>query len=231
LKEKTNMNCCIIGYGKMGKNIERVLKENSHKVVFVADNEKELLENKNKINDCDVAFEFSTPETAYNNLKFCIDNKLPVVCGTTGWTNNLDKIKEYCINNNGTLLYAPNFSIGMNIFMQVNSLLAKLSSITNMYDVEISETHHIHKLDKPSGTAILLKNVIENNSNYKNTKIESIREGETIGIHTITYNSNVDSITFTHSAKTRDAFVLGAIFAATKIYDKKGFFELNDILK
>lgn len=215
----------------MGKNIERLLKENSHKVVFVADNEKELLENKDKIKDCDVAFEFSTPNTAYNNLKFCIDNNLPVVCGTTGWTDKLGEIKDYCIKNNGTLLYASNFSIGMNIFMQVNKLLAKLASITNMYNVDISETHHIHKLDKPSGTAITLKNIIEDNSNYKNTNIESIREGEVIGIHTINYNSNVDNITFTHFAKTRDAFVLGAIFAATKIYDKKGFFELNDILK
>ncbi|MDR2084043.1 MAG: 4-hydroxy-tetrahydrodipicolinate reductase [Bacteroidales bacterium] len=224
------MNYCIIGYGKMGKTIERILFQSDDKILTIADNDIDLRNQITNIKQCDIAFEFSTPETAYKNILFCFENNIPVICGTTGWMEKLDEIKKLCIESNQSMIYASNFSIGMNIFMQVNKYLSNLMSKFDLYDVSISETHHIHKKDKPSGTALSLKNIILEQMQFDDIHIDSFREGETIGEHTIRYKSNVDNITLTHEATNRDAFAIGAILASKWLIGKKGFFEMSDVI-
>lgn len=214
----------------MGKTIERLLLQAGNNVIAIIDNEQERIYNLNKIKQCDVAFEFSMPETAFSNIIFCFENNIPVICGTTGWTDKLDEVKILCKESNQSMIYASNFSIGMNIFMQINKYLANLMSKFDIYNVSISETHHIHKKDMPSGTALSLKNIISEQLNSDIIPIDSIREGEIIGEHTIKYNSNVDNIILTHEAINRDAFASGAILAAEWLIDKKGFFDMSDVI-
>ncbi|MDL2227825.1 4-hydroxy-tetrahydrodipicolinate reductase [Bacteroidales bacterium OttesenSCG-928-K03] len=224
------MNCCILGYGKMGKTIERLLLQTGNNVIAVIDNEQDRINKIKEIKQCDIAFEFSMPETAYNNIIFCFENNIPIICGTTGWTEKLEEIKKLCTNSNQSMIYASNFSIGMNIFMQVNKYLSNIMAKFDLYDVSISETHHIHKKDKPSGTALSLKNIIAEQMHLTDVNIESFREGEIIGEHTIRYRSNVDNITLTHEAINRDAFAAGAILAAKWLIGKKGYFEMTDVI-
>lgn len=214
----------------MGKTIERILFQSDDKILTIADNDIDLRNQITNIKQCDIAFEFSTPETAYKNILFCFENNIPVICGTTGWMEKLDEIKKLCIESNQSMIYASNFSIGMNIFMQVNKYLSNLMSKFDLYDVSISETHHIHKKDKPSGTALSLKNIILEQMQFDDIHIDSFREGETIGEHTIRYKSNVDNITLTHEATNRDAFAIGAILASKWLIGKKGFFEMSDVI-
>ncbi|MCK9303097.1 MAG: 4-hydroxy-tetrahydrodipicolinate reductase [Bacteroidales bacterium] len=231
------MNYSIIGYGKMGKSLEKIITSNNEKVVAIIDNEEDFFKQRGNFLKSDLAFEFSTPATAYKNLIHCFDNNIPVVCGTTGWLEKLPEIKLLCADEKKTLLYAPNFSIGMNVFMNITAKLTHLISQFGLYDISISETHHIHKKDIPSGTAIALQNIIKDNiTDSNNTKneipITSIREGEIVGEHNIYYKSDVDIITFSHSAISREAFVSGAFLAAKWLLTTKktGFFEFKDIL-
>ena len=228
------MNCLILGYGKMGKTIERLLINNNDKIIATIDNAIELKEKHSLIKKADVAFEFSTPSTAYNNILTCFDNDIPVVCGTTGWSDNqeIETLKDKCNSLGKTLLYSPNFSIGINIMLELNARLSDLLNKFDNYKISITETHHIHKKDAPSGTALLIKNVIIAHLNDKDTDIpiKSIREGEIVGIHTTTCTSDVDTIELKHTATSRDAFASGAITAAKWLIGKKGYFCMQDVM-
>ena len=235
------MKIAIIGYGKMGKEIEKIAQEKEHEIVFQFDvNNKDefTVENLKKV---DVAIEFTTPEAAYDNFIKCFEANIPIVSGTTGWLDKLDEIKEKCKNEKQTFLYASNLRLGLNIFFKINQILAKMMNNYPNYQIDISETHHIHKLDAPSGTAITLaENIIKNvERKQKWTKnlakkdeihIKSIREGEINGNHEIKYDSPVDTIEISHSLKNRKSLALGALLAAEFVYNKKGFFTMDDLL-
>jgi len=210
------MKIGIIGYGKMGKAIEKVAIDRGHLISFKTNNC-----DINLINDVDVTIEFSTPESAFANIKNCIDTNVPVVSGTTGWLEDLDDIKKLCDKKNGSFLYASNFSLGANLFFELNKKLAHLMSDKNQYKTSIDETHHIHKLDRPSGTAITLADDIISNSRYKNWELDSSskdkininssREKEVNGVHKVVYSSENDIISIKHEALNRNGFALGAV--------------------
>ena len=247
------MNIILFGYGKMGHEIEDIALQRGHNIIATIDNEREFQDFSDsqilRFSDSNiVAIEFSTPATAFDNIKKCFDLNIPVVCGTTAWYEHLDEIKERCIKENQTFFYAPNFSIGMNIMFMLNRQLAK---ITEKYDYKLSltETHHIHKLDKPSGTAVkLAEDILDNNNNYKSwtlkectidneqltigdvLPIEAIREGDVFGIHEVKAESDCDIIQLRHKAFSRKGFATGAVIAAEFILDKKGIYTMNDLL-
>jgi len=229
------MKIGIIGYGKMGKAIEKVAIDRGHLISFKT-NKCDL----NFINDVDVTIEFSTPESAFTNIKNCIDSNVPVVSGTTGWLEDLDDIKKLCDKKNGSFLYASNFSLGANLFFELNKKLAHLMSDKNQYKTSIDETHHIHKLDRPSGTAITLADDIISNSRYKNWELDSnskdkininsSREKEVNGVHKVVYSSENDIISIKHEALNRNGFALGAVISAEWLVNKKGCFSISDML-
>ena len=229
------MKIGIIGYGKMGKAIEKVAIDRGHLISFKTNNC-----DINLINDVDVTIEFSTPESAFANIKNCIDTNVPVVSGTTGWLEDLDDIKKLCDKKNGSFLYASNFSLGANLFFELNKKLAHLMSDKNQYKTSIDETHHIHKVDKPSGTAITLADDIISNSRYKNWElgssskdkinINSSREKEVNGVHKVVYSSENDIISIKHEALNRNGFALGAVISAEWLVNKKGCFSISDML-
>ncbi len=236
------MNIAIIGYGKMGKEIEQIALQRGHKILFKFDKHNESDFNVENLKKVDAAIEFSEPEAAYNNYLKCFEAELPVVSGTTGWLHKLPKIKELCKNNGNTFFYASNFSLGVNLFFKLNDYLAKLMSNNKDYDLKITETHHTEKKDAPSGTAITLsEGIIENHNLYEDWRkenaenkaefpIHSLRKVKVPGIHTIKYESGVDFIEITHSAKSRKGFALGAVKAAEFIYPKKGFYGMEDLI-
>ena len=229
------MKIGIIGYGKMGKAIEKVAIDRGHLISFKT-NKCDL----NFINDVDVTIEFSTPESAFTNIKNCIDSNVPVVSGTTGWLEDLDDIKKLCDKKNGSFLYASNFSLGANLFFELNKNLAHLMSDMNQYKTSIDETHHIHKVDKPSGTAITLADDIISNSRYKNWELDSNskdkininsnRKKEVSGVHKVVYSSENDIISIKHEALNRNGFALGAVISAEWLVNKKGCFSISDML-
>ena len=229
------MKIGIIGYGKMGKAIEKVAIDRGHLISFKTNNC-----DINLINDVDVTIEFSTPESAFTNIKNCIDTNVPVVSGTTGWLEDLDDIKKLCDKKNGSFLYASNFSLGANLFFELNKKLAHLMSDKNQYKTSIDETHHIHKVDKPSGTAITLADDIISNSRYKNWELDSSskdkininssREKEVNGVHKVVYSSENDIISIKHEALNRNGFALGAVISAEWLVNKKGCFSISDML-
>ncbi len=229
------MKIGIIGYGKMGKAIEKVAIDRGHLISFKTNNC-----DLNLINDVDVTIEFSTPESAFTNIKNCIDSNVPVVSGTTGWLEDLDDIKKLCDKKNGSFLYASNFSLGANLFFELNKKLAHLMSDKNQYKTSIDETHHIHKLDRPSGTAITLADDIISNSRYKNWELDSnskdkininsSREKEVNGVHKVVYSSENDIISIKHEALNRNGFALGAVISAEWLVNKKGCFSISDML-
>ena len=229
------MKIGIIGYGKMGKAIEKVAIDRGHLISFKTNNC-----DLNLINDVDVTIEFSTPESAFTNIKNCIDSNVPVVSGTTGWLEDLDDIKKLCDKKNGSFLYASNFSLGANLFFELNKKLAHLMSDKNQYKTSIDETHHIHKLDRPSGTAITLADDIISNSRYKNWELDSSskdkininssREKEVNGVHEVVYSSENDIISIKHEALNRNGFALGAVISAEWLVNKKGCFSISDML-
>lgn len=235
------MRIAIIGYGKMGKAIEKTALNRGYSVVSVIDCENSAQEIKKLSGKIDVAIEFTNPNSAQENIYECLNNKISVVSGTTGWIIDAEEVSRLCNKNSVAMFYASNFSIGMNIFMVINEKLALLLNKFEDYSVKIEETHHVHKLDKPSGTAITLaKGIIENNGKYNewgldyasdihNLIIHSFREGETIGDHKIIWENNIDKIVIEHSAKNRDGFVLGALLAAEYIKGKEGFFTMRNI--
>lgn len=256
------MNIIILGYGKMGHEVEQVALQRGHKIIARIDNSSELENLKTlkseKRSDSEevVTIEFSTPATALNNIYRCFDMNIPVVCGTTAWYQHLDEVKSRCENENQALFYAPNFSIGMNIMFMLNKQLAKLSENYN-YRLSLTETHHIHKLDKPSGTAVkLAEDIIENNDNYKSWElnqltidnlqltsnneqltigkvlpVEAIREGDVFGIHEVKAESDCDIIQLRHEAFSRKGFATGAVIAAEFLLGKKGIFTMENLLK
>ena len=239
------MNIIIIGYGKMGKMVEQIAIQQGDSIVCKIDSEKDWneLDNANpEIIKESVAIDFSTPATAICNIRECFKRNIPIVVGTTGWYEQMESIKEECLAKSQSLFWASNFSIGVFLFKKINIQLAQLMSNHNQYTPSLSETHHIHKLDAPSGTAITLaENLIKNHSsktkwqlgeskNEDTLNIEAIREGEVCGIHSIKYDSPVDEIVITHSAKNRGGFALGAVTAAHWLAGKKGFFTMSDML-
>ena len=220
------MQIAIIGYGKMGKLIAVLAEEKGYDIVLKTNSN--LPFEKCNLKDVDVAIDFSTPETAFNNISHAIKNNIPIISGTTGWLEKLEEIKKLCTKYNGAFLYASNFSIGVNMFFKINTELAKLMQNKN-YKTSISETHHLEKLDKPSGTAKTLSEDI-----HKELKITpniiSHRIEKQIGTHEIIYESAIDNIKIVHEAKSRDGFALGALKAAEWIRNKNGIFSMQDVL-
>ena len=220
------MQIAIIGYGKMGKLIAVLAEEKGYDIVLKTNSN--LPFEKCNLKDVDVAIDFSTPETAFNNISHAIKNNIPIISGTTGWLEKLEEIKKLCTKYNGAFLYASNFSIGVNMFFKINTELAKLMQDKN-YKTSISETHHLEKLDKPSGTAKTLSEDIHKELNIT-PNIISHRIEKQIGTHEIMYESEIDNIKIVHEAKSRDGFALGALKAAEWIRNKKGIFSMQDVL-
>lgn len=241
------MRIVILGYGKMGHEVEQIALQRGHEVVYRIDTEQDWYYNIDGIADCDVVIEFSTPATAIANIEKCFELDIPMVIGTTGWYEHLDEISSRCKNEGHTLFYAPNFSIGMNFVFKLNKDMARFAQKYD-YQLDITETHHIHKLDKPSGTAIkLAEDIIDNNENYeywmlddedeplndnaKMLRVNAIREGEVFGIHEIKALSDCDEITLRHEAFSRKGFATGAVIAAEFIQNKKGIYTMEDLIE
>jgi 4-hydroxy-tetrahydrodipicolinate reductase len=231
------MKIALLGYGKMGKVIEKIALERGHEIVLkkTSSNTFEGLQN------ADVAIDFSIPDVAVCNISECLHTNIPIVSGTTGWLADYDKMVALCKEQNGAFIYGSNFSLGVNIFFEMNKYLAKIMSKFDQYQVSIAEIHHTQKLDSPSGTAITLANEIIENSNYKNWTLESPTFSElhidakrienVPGTHTISYNSDVDLIEIKHIAHNREGFALGSVIAAEWIVGKKGVFTMKDVLE
>lgn len=235
------MKAAIIGYGKMGREIESILAERGHEVVAVIDVGGSIT--TDTLAGAEVAIEFTTPETAFKNVRSCLEMRTAVVCGTTGWQENLPQARELCLRLGGTFFYSSNFSIGVNVFFAVNERLAELMSSFPQYDISMRETHHIHKKDAPSGTAVTLAegilSSVERKLSWVNHPtlepevlgIESVREGEVFGVHEIKYESDTDSIEIIHSSKNRRGLALGAVLAAEYAIRHKGLLSMKDLLK
>ena len=218
------MKICIIGYGKMGKMVEKIAISKGYSINQIIDSPNDEVNG-----NADVAIIFSTPESAVLNIMKCFEKKLPVVCGTTGWLNDIEKIKKHCETNNSTFLFSPNFSLGVNLFFKINNSVSKIMRNSDEFDLRISEVHHTSKIDSPSGTALKIKRDIDSILN-KNTQIESKRIGSNNGTHEIIYESFSDLIKISHTAKNRDSFALGSIVCAQWIISQNGFFEMDDFL-
>lgn len=236
------MKIALIGYGKMGHEIEKIAFERGHTIVSIIDMNNTSDFDSPEFKSADVAIEFSTPDSAIANYRKCFAANVPVVAGTTGWLEHMDEVKKACEEGGQTFFYASNYSLGVNIFFVLNKYLAKIMNQYPDYDVKMEEIHHIHKLDAPSGTAITLaEGVIENVDRKKQWKLETaektddlpihcIREGEVPGIHEIIYESEADIISIKHDAKSRKGFALGAVVAAEFTNGKKGFLGMKDML-
>ena len=236
------MNIGIIGYGKMGREIEKSALKKGHSIEFIIDENNSEDLNNNNLKKIDVAIEFTTPVVAFENIRKCLEAKTPVVSGTTGWLAKYNEAVELCRKINGSFLYASNFSIGVNVLYHLNAMLAKIMNSIEQYDVEINEIHHTTKLDSPSGTAITLADSIiknierkkewknEQTANKQTLSILSERKDSVPGTHTIKYNSNADLIELKHEAKNREGFASGAIIASEFIKNKKGVYKMEDVL-
>ncbi len=218
------MKIALIGYGKMGKLIEQIALEKGHSISVIV-NSNNPIENQD-FSNTDIAIDFSTPNSAYNNIKCVLTQGIPVVSGTTAWLKNLDDVKRLTIEKETGFLHASNFSIGVNLFFELNKKLSQLMHNQSEYKVSIKEIHHTEKLDIPSGTAISLKSQIPNIID-----IESQRSKNVPGTHIVNYDSEIDSISIKHQAHNRKGFAQGALVAAEWIIDKKGCFSMSDILK
>ena len=227
----------------MGKAIEKIALENGDEVVLKIDDTNLDQFNSENLQKADVAIEFTTPETGYDNIQKCIKAGVPIVSGTTGWLDKFDTIKNLCESESGAFFYASNFSLGVNIFFKINSFLAKVMNNFPEFDIDINETHHIHKLDAPSGTAITTAEGIieqierksgwekENASDGSKIAIKSHRIGEHPGEHVVKYESPIESIQISHSSKSRQGLALGAYMAAKFLVGKKGVFGMDDLLQ
>ena len=228
------MKIALLGYGRMGQTIEKIAIDRGHTIVAKIDKD-----NPDEAYEADVAINFSIPTAAYENITSAINKKIPVVCGTTGWLDQLDEVESLCQQNEGAFLYASNFSLGVNLFFELNAKLAEMMQKQPLYTASIEEIHHTQKLDKPSGTAITLAegipsegkawHLIENKG--EGVPITSIRKDEVPGTHTVTHRSEIDEISITHTAHNRTGFALGAIIAAEWIQNKKGIFSMRDVLQ
>ena len=230
------MKIALLGYGKMGKVIERVALERGHEIVL----RKSSASTYEGLENADVAIDFSIPDSAVCNIKQCFDTNVPVVCGTTGWLEHYNEMVSLCESKNGGFIYGSNFSLGVNIFFELNSYLAKMMSKFNQYKVSMEEIHHTQKLDEPSGTAISLAKGIIENSNYASWTLENPTEKEIYidakrienvpGTHSVFYDSSVDQIEIKHTAHSREGFALGSVIAAEWLVNKKGVFTMKDVL-
>lgn len=236
------MKIALIGYGKMGHEIEKIALERGHEIVCIIDINEEDKFSSPAFQSAEAAIEFTTPGSALQNYRRAFAAGVPVVSGTTGWLDHLAEIREACDKEGKTFFYASNFSLGVNIFFALNNFLAGIMNRFPDYDVRMEETHHMHKLDAPSGTAITLAEGILAHIDRKEKwalgetgkadelPIKASREGEVPGIHTVIYESDADSIRITHDAKSRRGFALGAVLAAEFTRGRKGFLEMNDML-
>jgi len=230
------MKIAILGYGKMGKEIEKISLERGHDIIFKIDKNSTVKD----IKDADVAINFSTPDSAVNNIELGLKSLVPVISGTTGWLSNFNRIKELSKKLKTSFLYSSNFSLGVNLFFDLNKRLAEIMKKHDQYELNIEETHHINKIDQPSGTAISLAEGIIQTGKYKDwsiiknknksISIKSNRVDKVNGIHKVKYSSMIDSIEITHTAKNRRGFALGAIISAEWIINKKGVFEIKDVI-
>lgn len=242
------MKIAIFGYGKMGQLIEQHAIERGHDVVLIIDEENRNEIEIKDLQEADIAIDFSTPNSILANIATCFEANLPLIVGTTGWYDEIDRIKEECINGNHSLLYGSNFSIGVNIFFHVNKLLAAAMKPHKQYEVQVEEIHHTAKLDAPSGTAITIAEGILENRDDKNDWVNFIAEEEkeviptakqllieshrienVPGTHTVLYSSEVDQLEFKHTAHSRAGFALGALMAAEWLSDKKGFYNVTEM--
>ena len=231
------MKIALLGYGRMGKLIEKLAIEKGHTISSKINQDS----SKEELLKADIAIEFSTPEAAVSNIKFCLENSIPIVSGTTGWLAHYDEMIKLCENRNGSFIYASNFSIGVNLFFSINEYVSNLMESWKDYQVSIEEVHHNQKQDIPSGTAVTLAEEIIRNSDKKNwelngTEAENInitakRKNDIKGTHIINYDSNIDTISIKHEAHSRDGFALGAILAAEWLVNKKGIFTMKDVLQ
>lgn len=236
------MKIALFGYGKMGKEIEKIARERNNEIALIVDAHNSTSFSVSDLKKCDVAIEFSTPETAVSNIYACFDANLPVVVGTTGWLKNWDEVSQRCREKDNGLFWASNFSVGVNLFFKLNETLAKMMHSHAEYRVSMEETHHVHKKDAPSGTGITLaEGVLRNNTRLKkwvNAETDapealpliSKRLDEVAGTHSVKYTSEVDYIEIVHVAHNRKGFALGAVLAAEWLKDKKGIFGMNDLL-
>jgi len=236
------MNIALIGYGRMGHEIEAIAVKKGHVIKLIVDLDNTIDLNKANLNGIDVAIEFSSPGAAFDNIAKCLTMKIPVVSGTTGWLENYDKVVDICKKNNTSFIHSSNFSIGVNLLFRLNTELAKQMDRYHDYSVSIEEIHHTKKLDAPSGTAITLaKGIVTQHSEYikwcsdnKKTNncvpIRSVREGMVPGTHTVTWDSEIDTISLKHEAKNRKGFALGAVVAAEFIHSREGIFSMNDVM-
>ncbi|MDR2805397.1 MAG: 4-hydroxy-tetrahydrodipicolinate reductase [Dysgonamonadaceae bacterium] len=229
------MKITLIGYGKMGREIEKAALKRGHEIVLTIDvNNQADFDAPEFLLSTDVAIEFTRPESAFANYQKCFERKIPVVAGTTGWLEHLDDVQKACREQQQTFFYASNYSLGVNLFFALNRRLAQLMNRFPGYDVRMEEIHHIHKLDAPSGTAVSLAEDIVTFIDRKtrdNLEIESKRLGEAPGTHEVVYESEADRISIRHEAKNRQGFAWGAVMAAEFICGKTGFFTMNDLLK
>ncbi|WP_422091982.1 4-hydroxy-tetrahydrodipicolinate reductase [Tenacibaculum ovolyticum] len=230
------MKIALLGYGRMGKEIEKIALQRGHEII-IKTSEKEGYD----ITKADVAIDFSVPSSAFDNISNCINNQIPVISGTTGWLDKYDSIVELCNQKKGAFIYASNFSLGVNVFFELNKQLAKMMNALEQYNVSIEEIHHTKKLDAPSGTAITLAEGIIENTNKdnweletltseKNIPITAIRTPDVPGTHTTTYKSVVDTIDIKHTAHNRQGFALGAVIAAEWLVNKTGVYTMRDVL-
>jgi len=236
------MKIALIGYGKMGHEIERIARERGHEIVCTIDIGEEDKFTAPAFGSADVAIEFTSPQSALHNYRRAFAAGVPVVSGTTGWLEHMDEIREECNKNGKTFFYASNFSLGVNIFFALSNYLAKIMNRFTDYEIRMEETHHIHKLDAPSGTAITLaegiieqvgrkeKWVLGEKGTSGELPIDAFREGEVPGIHTVIYESASDTIRITHDAKNRSGFALGAVLAAEFTKGRKGLLGMKDML-
>jgi 4-hydroxy-tetrahydrodipicolinate reductase len=231
------MKIALLGYGKMGKVIERIAIERGHEIIM----KKEEHDTFEGLATADVAIDFSVPKAAVLNISTCFNENVPVISGTTGWLDQYDATVSKCNEKKGAFISSSNFSLGVNIFFEMNEYLAKMMAKLDSYNLKMEEIHHTQKLDAPSGTAISLANGIIANSAYESwtleepiinqIQIEAKRTGTVPGTHTVTYNSNVDSIEIKHTAHNREGFALGAVIAAEWIVGKQGVFTMKDVLE
>ncbi len=230
------MKIALLGYGKMGKTIEKIAMERGHEVVLKINENIEQYD----LRVADVAIDFSVPNAAFQNITTCLKHKIPVISGTTGWLDNYKNAVRICEQEDSAFLYASNFSIGVNLFFELNAKLAKLMAPFEEYSVEIEEIHHLQKLDAPSGTAISIAEQIIANSTMKAWQLDNAGENEipvyakrienVSGTHTVSYKSEIDTIEIKHTAHSRQGFALGAVIAAEWLQDKKGVFSMKDVL-
>ena len=230
------MKIALLGYGRMGKEIEKIAISRGHEIVIKKDVDDEI-----EITLADVAIDFSVPNSAFNNISNCLNNNVPIISGTTGWLENYKDAVALCKEKKGAFIYASNYSLGVNIFFELNKQLAKMMDTIEGYNISMEEIHHTLKLDAPSGTAITLaEGIIENSSknnwelgektSEENIAIVAKRIPDVPGTHTVCYESQVDTIEIKHTAHSRKGFALGAVIAAEWIADKTGVFSMKDVL-